>query len=218
MSAGVIQIENIIDEIQKIFEIEAKRQKHGEMNLLSMFRHGYENSHSDTIAYLLNPRANHRHGSEYLEKFLNATFGDKFLNKSLEKVNVYRERHRIDILIEHEDFAIIIENKIYAGDQDSQLLRYYDEIIKNYTDDKIHILYLTLDGHEPSEQSYTRDDKTIIEYQCVSYAFDILSWLKRLTFTSNEHSLRSAIEQYIFALENLTGANKKGYRNDRTNS
>ena len=38
----------------------------------------------------------------------------------------------------------------------------------------------------------------------ISYGYHILSWLKQLSFKSNEHTLRSAIEQYIYNIEILT--------------
>ncbi|WP_404840898.1 PD-(D/E)XK nuclease family protein [Alkalilimnicola ehrlichii] len=48
--------------------------------------------------------------------------------------------------------AVIIENKIYADDQESQLRRYHDALKqKGYS--PIYIRYLTLDGSAPSEES-----------------------------------------------------------------
>lgn len=46
--------------------------------------------------------------------------------------------------------AIIIENKIYAGDQEYQMLRYYNHS-KTYADSRL--IYLSLDGKTPSNFS-----------------------------------------------------------------
>ena len=55
-------------------------------------------------------------------------------------------------VITNDTQAIIIENKIFAGDQSKQLERYF-EIIKQEGFEDIRIIYLSLYGEEPSEQS-----------------------------------------------------------------
>ena len=54
---------------------------------------------------------------------------------------------RIDIVIKLKETVIVIENKIYAPDQDNQLIRYKNE----YPFSKLY--YLTLDGHFPHDKS-----------------------------------------------------------------
>ncbi|MGL4676587.1 MAG: PD-(D/E)XK nuclease family protein [Brevinema sp.] len=120
--------------------------------------------------------------------------------------------------IEHKEFSIILENKIWAVDQSKQLKRYY-EIVKQKWDvdeDKIYIIYLNLARVEPSNQSVGQgsEDKTVYltlqklrnsnKFLDISYAYHILRWLKQLSFKSTEHTLKSAIEQYIYNLEILT--------------
>lgn len=65
------------------------------------------------------------------------------------------ERDNIDILITNDgkpNWAVAIENKIWAGDQPQQLLRYYKSLIeKGYGN--IAMLYLTLSGDEPTKGS-----------------------------------------------------------------
>jgi hypothetical protein len=78
----------------------------------------------------------------------------------------------LDILVETPDnnARLVIENKIYAGDQTNQLKRY-----ANHIKDKGILLYLTLDGHEASEESLggLSSDK----YICISYEKEIREWL-----------------------------------------
>ena len=50
--------------------------------------------------------------------------------------------------------AIAIENKINAKDRDKQLWRYYNTLKEqNYLHRNIHLIYLTLDGRDPSPYS-----------------------------------------------------------------
>ena len=73
---------------------------------------------------------------------------------------------------------IIIENKIYAYDQEEQLFKYYNKIIsENYKKENIFIYYLTLDGREPSLNSI---QNLVIgkDIRCISYKEEILEWIK----------------------------------------
>ncbi|MGL4560930.1 MAG: PD-(D/E)XK nuclease family protein, partial [Brevinema sp.] len=221
---SVNNIELLVKEISQVIQIEKDKEKlrPGKMSLLSMFRHEYENSHSDVLRYLLDPNEDHRHGAEYLDLFLKEVgFGD-LCKYDLTECKIYRESARIDLYIEHEEFSIIIENKIRNNDQPQQLQRYYEIVNEKWkvNENQIYIIYLTLSGYNPSEQSMGNsedsDDKAKEIYQHlqelrdskkfldISYNYHILRWLRQLSFKSNEHTLRSAIEQYIYNLEILT--------------
>ena len=154
-------------------------------------------THSAIIASLLNPMWNHGCKSTFLKIFVdhlkeslpNVDFS---LDTDLEKCHVDVEYYignvssenesggRIDIIIQSEkrDKAIIIENKIYADDQEKQLYRY-----KNYaqTHYKSYILlYLTLDGHEPSKVSTLGEMFSMKEgedFFCIDYKSFIRDWL-----------------------------------------
>ena len=138
--------------------------------------------HSALICGFLNPLGNHYQGDVFLETFLEsvglkAWFGDS------SNARAYREYENIDIYITNNDKHIIIENKIWAGDQDRQIERYIEKIAKeqsqesselessdidsnddmessksktkqaNNAYDNIAVLYLTPDGLEPSKYS-----------------------------------------------------------------
>ena len=106
---------------------------------------------------------------------------------------------RIDILIKDKtNKALIIENKINAGDQPKQLIR-YNNAYKNSP-----IFYLTLNGSTPSDQS-KGDLKEGEEFVCISYKDDIKNWLEQcLKEAVNQPILRETIQQYINLIKILT--------------
>ena len=92
------------------------------------------NLHSSLIYGFLDPKNNHYQGDVFLETFLEsvglkAWFGDT------SNAEVHKERKRIDIYITNDNRHIIIENKIWAGDQDRQIERYIDKIAKEQSRD-----------------------------------------------------------------------------------
>ena len=115
---------------------------------------------------------------------------------------VERERWHIDILITNDcGQALAIENKIYAGDQDRQLERYHEKLVKQGYKD-IHILYLTIDGRNPSDLSIGKLRKE--DYKSISYE-KILCWLKRCRKRAyDEPELRDTVAQYSRLIEKLT--------------
>lgn len=173
-------------------------------------------THSNFIAELLNPKGSHFMGAVFLKAFLNQINYDTDLDIS--SVTVHKEFHigkreatkggRIDILIKDKlGNYLSIENKIYASDQDNQLIRYY-----NYKKGKNTLYYLTLFGSEASKESteYKDDNDTIAlksgeEYQCLSYATDILDWLGVCReIAIDVPQLRDSIKQYILLIKKLT--------------
>lgn len=118
---------------------------------------------------------------------------------------VERERHNIDILITNDSRqALAIENKIYADDQDRQIERYYKELKgKGYKD--AHVLYLTIDDHDPSERSTGDLDKE--KYTPIAYGEVIfLQWLGRCQKRAyDEPELRESVAQYLHLIRKMTG-------------
>lgn len=99
-------------------------------------------THSAVIAELLNPRGSHGCGDTFLRLFLEllpSAFDLPFdTQNATTEVEVVigeitdEEGGRMDVLVQSNGQAIIIENKIYAGDQRNQLLRYYNYAEKEY--------------------------------------------------------------------------------------
>lgn len=131
-----------------------------------------------------------------------------------DSATVCREIDYIDILIRDRSSmqAVVIENKIWAGDQHKQLWRYAKKLKKQgYTP---HLLYLTLDGHDPSEDSVRGLDPKCVK--CISYKEDLPPWLKRCQKRAyDEPALRESVAQYLHLIEKLTGKDySEAYMNE----
>ncbi len=174
-------------------------------------------THSSILAELLNPKGSHRQGTVFLKHFLNLMSSDLSNHGNLEDfwvgAEVFSKYGKIDILLEKKDDAcIIIENKINAGDQDSQLNRYYMYAKERFTDERIKLIYLTLDGREPSEKSLagqgTLDKSRVI---CMSYHSDIVAWLEDcFKEVVRVAPIREILFQYQALARKLTGQSTNG--------
>lgn len=123
---------------------------------------------------------------------------------------IRREYRNIDILISNNttNQAVVIENKIkeikYRKDEPQQLQRYY-KILQEEGYHNICLLYLTLDGHDPSEDSVGN-----LPYETISYRDDLLPWLRCCQMHAcDEPELRESIAQYIHLIRKLTGTDFK---------
>ena len=183
-------------------------------------------THSAILAELLNPQGSHRQGIVFLKLFLELCLKDQgnsdgwfaFGYKELEDFRVGAEvstdQGRIDILLEKDDACIVIENKIYAADQDRQLNRYYQYARgKNIEDDRVKLIYLTLDGSEPSKESLRGENGQLGNLEkeqvlCISYKEHITRWLKECMRTEQVQRIspiREILFQYRNLLNKLTG-------------
>lgn len=165
----------------------------------------YENTHSAIIAEFLSPKGTHGLKHKLLDSFIE-TLGDDFTIEGFDTVSakVKTEHHaeddgRIDITIEDNNGnCIIIENKIYAGDQDQQLIRYNNYAKKKYR--HYQILYLTLWGEVASPQSSKE-----VKYLPISFKDTIIDWLeKSASLAVRLPMVRETILQYINHLKTLT--------------
>ena len=163
----------------------------------------YEVTHSAIIASFLDPKESHGQGDKYLRVLLNVI--DSRIMPDTSNASVYTEYSmndgRIDILIEDNfGHGIIIENKIYACDQDKQLIRYNSFARTKYGSGNYSIYYLTLNGNEASKES-AKD----VEYICISYSKDIMKWLDSCIKESAATPLiRETLIQYRNHIKQLT--------------
>ena len=120
---------------------------------------------------LLDPNGKHGKGNKFLKLFFKVTnessgeiVSDEDLDKSYKSNEIVvdceheiDDNRRIDILIRVGARYIPIEVKIYAGEQQNQVqdyLNYCNKMQKqDGSNDKSVLLYLTLDGHNPSAYS-----------------------------------------------------------------
>ena len=179
--------------------------------------------HSMFLANLLNPKGSHGQRGKFLEAFL------KMLQKSFSAISADNlelditnasvevekyigrltdsEGGRIDIYLTDGKHSIIIENKIYAGDQHHQMLRYWNYGMSQKGDDtekSFVLIYLTLDGCSPSKESlgeYLKENDIV----CLSYKSDIRGWLDHcVELASRTPLVRETINQYISTIDILT--------------
>jgi hypothetical protein len=116
---------------------------------------------------------------------------------------------RIDLLLEFDDFLIIIENKIYAKDQNHQLIK-YDKYAKSIKGEKYLIFYLTPEGKDPSEHAIKSSSKKLESkkhFYLISYKEHILRWLK--DFEINSAEFKDILDQYMQTVKNICGTMSK---------
>ena len=179
--------------------------------------------HSMFLANLLNPKGSHGQREKFLEAFLKmlqksfpAISADSLdLDTAIASVEVEKyigrqtdsEGGRIDIYLTDGKHSIIIENKIYAGDQHHQMLRYRNYGMSQKGDDtekSFVLIYLTLDGCSPSKESLGENLKEN-DIVCLSYKSDIRGWLDRcVELASRTPLVRETINQYISTIDILT--------------
>lgn len=166
---------------------------------------------------LLDPNGSHGQGDIFLRRFFTSVLNSDFpgINDcDYKNARVVCEEaidnfRRIDIVIHIGRHLIPIEVKIYADDQYKQCMDYYNYAVK--TDPSTKLYYLTLDGHEPSEDSKC----TLLDsqYKCLSFAEDILKWLDECIGAEKIeqiYSVREVLIQFRNVLKDLTG--KQGGR------
>ena len=166
------------------------------------------NTHSAFLAELLNPKGSHLMGGVFLEAFLSVINHPAAIDIPTAKVFVEyyigmvteTTGGRIDILIKDgKGTCITIENKIDAGDQSNQLVRY-----KNYNTEKNTVYYLNIDGKDPSDSS-KGGLETGKHFSIISYRDDIIAWLQQCLYISAEQSLlRESIKQYLLLIKKIT--------------
>ena len=136
---------------------EQKSRGLNDFNLLTtvLKNHDEVKLHSRMIAALLNPNGLHYQGTLFLKLFLKEIELEKWF-KNLDSVSVYKEHENIDLYLTDGNKHLIIENKIWAGDQPCQIMRYINIIVNNnqeqfkghisnsiITKDKMRVIYLT---------------------------------------------------------------------------
>ena len=216
----VQRVESILKQIRKLKEQYEKRaaitgEEFNVFEILGVERR--EVRHSAFLANMLNPKGSHRQGAVFLEHFLNleSRLADSSDDGKLYDFQVITEAAtnsndgRIDISLKNEDYAcIIIENKIDAEDGAGQLNKYYwDAIEEGFAPEQIKLIYLTLCGEPPREESLAGqrplDPNRVI---CISYENRIVEWLENcLKEVVGVAPVRETLFQYQMLVRKLTG-------------
>lgn len=183
-----ILVKSFKDQVRRI--LPELNKEHG-IGLIGVFGNATsELSHSYLIYVLLNPKS--FSDSEYIgSSFLNLISDKCGIEKlkqdhilSIEREKVTNTGRRIDIYVTTENYNIIVENKIFAEDQESQLQDYVDYIEQYFPDKTTIVLYLTPFGQEPSSWSIPKSNinklKNQNRFAAISYERDIYGWLDSL--------------------------------------
>ena len=211
---------------------EADRQramgKH-DYNIFTLF-HGFSdevNLHSNFIASLLDPNGDHYKSDLFLKLFLEMCGIDDF-SIDTSRATVFKEFKHIDIYISDGKKHIILENKVYAKDQPTQIARYIETIqnkgaeeCDRVKDEDIYVLYLHPDGELPKENSLggykLSQDKTklvkgssIIKFKVIRYDKEILEWIDKCkNEVSNITDLNVFLSQYKDVIEMIYNRYKR---------
>ncbi|KPM78618.1 MULTISPECIES: PDDEXK-like family protein [unclassified Pseudoalteromonas] len=167
--------------------------------------------HSRFLASLLNPKETHGRELKFLKELMKILEVEGFDLSNVEVINEYKN---IDIYIKNDrNQAIIIENKIYADDQDNQLNRYFQTAIsEGINKDNLWFYYLTLNGHEPLEQSVNGIPIDFLagnKFNCISYQHEIKKWLTQsVGHAALNPPVRESISQYTDLISKLSGINQ----------
>ncbi|MEO1049239.1 MAG: PD-(D/E)XK nuclease family protein, partial [Bacteroidota bacterium] len=201
-----MSIHNLLDKLEILdFKYEKIKEKES-FNIFSLLRNYSDevNLHSKFISELLDIKGSHAQGSKFSQAFI-----EKFqISFDFEQYSTFTEYKNIDILLNNRKQAVVIENKIWAEDQDRQLERYH-EIMKNEGYQEIIIIYLTLDGKEPDQKSLgkLKLDKDV---HLISYSYDVYNWIERcIEISSRNPTLRETLIQYQTIIKELTGKTMK---------
>ena len=187
-------------------------------NIFTLF-HGFSdevNLHSNFIASLLDLNGDHYKGDLFLKLFLEMCDIDDF-SIDMSTATVVKEFKHIDIYISDGKKHIILENKVYAKDQPTQIARYIETIkgegAKKAKDEDIYVLYLHPDGELPKENSLggyklnkdntkLEKDGSIINFKVIRYDKEILKWIDKCkNEVSNITDLNVFLSQYKDVIE-----------------
>lgn len=170
----------------------------------------YENrTHSAMLAHLLDPSGSHGQQFLFLEGFLSLchdldpTFPVPSGVIKEAKWEAYTEltmgRGRMDIVLRSPDlnYLVVIENKIDAGEQENQLLRYSKWLDSQENEYKTRALIFLTPLGDPAIS-----DKGV-PYFRVSYRQDIFTWLKRSKDSIQAKKVKEVVQQYIDLIERI---------------
>ena len=178
-------------------------------------------AHTPFLKNLLNPNGSHGQGGLFLNSFIQELIPQEkrkhFELNNFSNYNIIEEKPihngRIDIYIHSLDpkrkFNIIIENKLFAGDQQDQIKRYYKFLHggKELKNDEIMIFYLTITGVDPSAFSIEEELREKLKnnkvLKNISYNGDIKNWLTNLIQDVQSNKVKDLIIQYLNILKTL---------------
>ncbi len=190
-------------------------------NIFLALGHAYRevSTHSALLAYLLDPFAGHAQGVLFLHKFLDIVRraaesqgiqlpvpspkdGSRW--RCRKEVLLPRDYGQADILLRGPDFMFVLENKIFAGDQGSQLRRYWDYLQTEAQDCPSRIVvYLTPDGRVPTAQSLGGNQDLAKALVRLSYREDVYELIHSTVNSIEAISVAETLRQYAALVRRL---------------
>ncbi|PVZ70626.1 PD-(D/E)XK nuclease family protein [Pelagibaculum spongiae] len=174
--------------------------------------------HSNIIACLLNPSYPHGLGHAFLNAFTRGVSQLELIESSARavplsaliaatdnQVIISRELENIDLVIEYPQAKLVvaIENKIWAGEQKEQILRYQKILTSRYSGYTHALIYLTPNGKPPT----TDDTNSSVPVYLMSYG-QMIDQLAMVKSRANQKAL-FFIEQFSTHVEQyMSGSNE----------
>lgn len=218
-------------EIQEKMELKKLRGLN-DFNIFTTLLSAYDEVrvHSKFIHALLDIKGEHYQKELFLELFIKSCGLEDF-ELDVKNTVTTKEDDYIDLYLTDGKKHIIIENKIYASDQEHQIKNYIEKVVnKNseITGEDICVIYLTLEKernvpYNNSLENFALKDGFLkyqnggklaelgaIRYESIHYNKEIMDWLNVCLYeVSNLTNLQVLITQYKNTIELLYG-NYKG--------
>ncbi len=205
----VVHVRALLTAAQRIGRIyePLKRGAQGErFNLFHLLGVGHleVSTHSSLLRDLLDPEGSHGQGDVFLQRFV-SVMGLPPLPPGKVKVSAEvgigtvteDSGGRLDLVVNcGVQPALLIENKIYAGEQNRWVTRYL-----NYAPGA-SLIYLTLDGRSPENLTEGERPSNLL---CRSYAVHVIEWIKQCRKEAvSAPTVRESLSQYLHLLQELT--------------
>jgi PD-(D/E)XK nuclease superfamily len=202
--------------VQRFYAANTSGRDGENFNLFNLLNIGHleVSTHSRILRELLDPNGSHGQGSIFLERFVARLelppFDFKNARVTTEVgIGAVTDENggRLDLVIgDGNEKLILIENKIFAGEQENWVSRYH-----NFAP-SAKLVFLTLDGREPEGLEENSRPENLL---CKSYRIHISNWLQDCRKEAVAAPLvRESISQYLHLVQELTQQNQTPFMNE----
>jgi len=217
-SSSIVHVQSLLQHAKRVQRLNAARNSGrdgGKFNLFHLLGIGHleVSTHSPILRDLLDPRGSHGQGAIFLQRFvarLRLPTFDFDAAEVVAEVGIGAVTDvsggRLDLVIsDGTTKQILIENKIFAGEQDNWVSRYLNHA------PGAKLVFLTLDGKEPLNLESGVWPPNLV---CASYREHITDWLQDCRKEAvNAPLVRESLTQYLHLVQELTQQNREPYMN-----
>lgn len=217
-SLPIVHVQSLLQHAKRVQRLNAAQSSGrdgGKFNLFHLLGIGHleVSTHSPILRDLLDPHGSHGQGAVFLKRFI-ARLGLPTFD--FEKTEVTSEvgigaktedsGGRLDLVIsDGTTKQILIENKIFAGEQDNWVSRYLNHA------PGAKLVFLTLYGNDPVNMEKGSRPANLV---CASYREHITDWLQDCRKEAVTAPLvRESLTQYLHLVQELTQQNREPYMN-----